>query len=57
MCVCACVCVCVCVWGCVFVCVISTAQMGEPILVKLFTNHLLYICEVSFPPILNIQIQ
>ena len=46
----------VCVSVRVFVRVMSTAQTEEPILMKLSTNHLLYICEVHFSPILKIQI-
>ena len=35
----------------VCLCVISTAQMNGPILIKLSTNYLLYICLISFSPI------
>ena len=47
-CVCVSVCLSVCVYVCVSVCVISTAQMDEPILMKLYTNNLEYICECQF---------
>ena len=38
----------VCVYVCVSVCVISTALTDEPILMKLYTNNLEYICECRF---------
>ena len=41
---------------CVYVFVISTAQTDGPILMKLSTNHLQYICLIHFSPILKIQI-
>jgi len=49
-----CLCVCLCVCACV--CVISTAQTSGPILMKLYTNHLLWICSIRFSPVLKIQI-
>merc|ERR1712074_457537 len=50
------VCVSVCVCVCVSVCVISIAQTNRPILMKLSTNHLQYICSIHFYPILKIQV-
>merc|ERR1712105_212000 len=50
------VCVCVCLSVCPSVCVISTAQTNGPILMKLSTNHLQYICSIRFSPILKIQV-
>merc|ERR1712074_319768 len=46
----------VCVSVCLSVCVISTAQTNGPILMKLSTNHLQYICSIPFSPILKIQV-
>merc|ERR1712074_451729 len=43
------VCVCLCV------CVISTAKTDGPILMKLSTNHLLYICSMRFSSILKLK--
>merc|ERR1712105_202653 len=41
---------------CPSVCVISTAQTDGPILMKLSTYYLQYICSIRFSPILKIQI-
>ena len=53
-CVCVSVCVCLCLCKCVCVCVIATAQTDGPILMKLCTNHFLWICSIRFSPILKI---
>ena len=39
---------------CLSMCVISIAQTDGPILIKLSTNQLLYICSICFSPILKI---
>ena len=49
-------CVCVCLSVCASVCVISTAQTNEPILMKLYTNDLEYICECHFSRFLKFRI-
>ena len=54
--VCVCVCVYVCLSVCLSVCVISTAQTDGPILMKLCTNDLEYICECHFSRFLKFRI-